>query len=73
LRVAVEREARRMAGYRLGRDIAERFLTLLAQDSQDAVGSRIARFLEGENDPRLTEIMRRLETLCFSPPPQVAR
>ena len=64
LRVALEREARRMAGYRQGHDIAERFLTLIAQDDPKPIGQRVADFLARESDPRLTEIVRRLEAIC---------
>ena len=64
LRVALEREARRMAGYRQGREIAENFLTLIEQDEAKPIGQRIAEYLARENDPRLTEIVRSLETIC---------
>ena len=73
LRVAVEREARRMAGYRLGRDIADQFLTLLAADAGEPADKRIARFLANENDPRLTEIVQRLETVCVASAQQFER
>jgi formate hydrogenlyase subunit 7 len=63
LRVAVEREARRMAGYRQGREIAEKFLTLIAQDDARPVAQRVTEFLARENDPRLTEIVCKLEAI----------
>jgi len=53
-----------MAGYRQGRDIAESFLTLIEQDDPKPVGERIADFLARERDPRLAEIVRRLEAIC---------
>jgi len=63
LRVALEREARRMAGYRQGRDIAERFMTLSERDDPRPLGARVEEFLARENDPRLSEIVHRLEAI----------
>ncbi|MBW9794609.1 formate hydrogenlyase, partial [Escherichia coli] len=53
LRVKVDREARRLAGYRYGRQIADDFLTPLGQGEE-----QVARWLEAENDPRLNEFVR---------------
>ncbi|EHC34003.1 Formate hydrogenlyase subunit 7, partial [Salmonella enterica subsp. enterica serovar Alachua str. R6-377] len=47
--------ARRLAGYRYGRQIADDYLTQLGQGEQ-----QVARWLEAENDPRLTEIVTHL-------------
>lgn len=55
LRVKVDREARRLAGYRYGRQIADDFLTQLGQGEE-----QVARWLEAENDPRLNEIVSHL-------------
>ena len=55
LRVKVDREARRPAGYRYGRQIADDFLTQLGQGEE-----QVARWLEAENDPRLNEIVSHL-------------
>ncbi len=55
LRVKVDRAARRLAGYRYGRQIADDYLTQLGQGEQ-----QVARWLEAENDPRLTEIVTHL-------------
>jgi len=60
LRVALEREARRMAGYRQGGDIVEQFLSLLDTPGNSPVSERINRFVAQENDPRRAEIFRRL-------------
>ena len=56
LRVSVEREARRMAGYRQGKMISHRFLDLLQH--QETAG--VEAWLKQENDPRLAEIVQRL-------------
>ncbi|EHM49065.1 NADH-quinone oxidoreductase subunit B family protein [Yokenella regensburgei] len=56
LRVSVEREARRMAGYRQGKMISHRFLDLLQH--KEAAG--VEAWLKQENDPRLAEIVQRL-------------
>jgi formate hydrogenlyase subunit 7 len=66
LRIALEREARRMAGYRQGREIADSFITLLDHDDAKPVAQRVAEFVARENDPRLTEIVRSLEAICTS-------
>ncbi|MDI8751958.1 hypothetical protein MJH54_29835, partial [Salmonella enterica subsp. enterica serovar Montevideo] len=42
----VDRAARRLAGYRYGRQIADDYLTQLGQGEQ-----QVARWLEAENDP----------------------
>lgn len=55
LRVKVDREARRLAGYRYGRQIADDYMTQLGQGEH-----QVARWLEAENDPRLTEIVTHL-------------
>jgi hypothetical protein len=65
LRVHVEREARRMAGYRQGRDIADRFLGMLAIPGDASLDQRVANFATAESDPRIAEIYLRLgETLA---------
>ncbi len=51
----VDREARRLAGYRYGRQIADDYLTQLGQGER-----QVARWLEAENDPRLNEIVSHL-------------
>lgn len=64
LRIHVEREARRMAGYRQGREIADRFLGMIAIPGTTPLEQRIATFAAAESDPRLAEIYLQLgETL----------
>jgi len=64
LRVLLEREARRMAGYRQGRDLVEEFLALLEGPVQGPLPERLIRFIAEQNDPRRAEIFARLaETL----------
>lgn len=60
LRINVEREARRMAGYREGYAIAQKFFGLLGAAEAGSVEERVERFASSENDPRVTEVMRRL-------------
>ncbi|MBK5145803.1 NADH-quinone oxidoreductase subunit B family protein [Budviciaceae bacterium BWR-B9] len=64
LRVELEREARRMAGYRQGGDIAQTFMQLLTQDSPQHVDERIHHYLKQHDDPRLTEIVTNLQNIC---------
>lgn len=56
-RIAIEREARRLAGYRQGRETSDRVLRLL---SDDPSGQQLAHWLEQESDPRLNQIVDRL-------------
>lgn len=55
LRAELEREARRMAGYRYGRDLADRFMEALDGQGGDVLGSLDA-LVAGEADPRKAEI-----------------
>ena len=54
LRVRIDREARRLAGYRYGRQIADDYMRLLGR------ATAVLRWLEAEKDPRLTEIVTHL-------------
>jgi hypothetical protein len=59
IRVAVEREARRMAGYLYGRRIANQFLEMFESDPK-GVEPTVRAYLEKQEDPRLAEIVGRL-------------
>jgi hypothetical protein len=59
LRIALEREARRLAGYWHGRRIAETFMDLLGGEPSQ-VETRVQASLDQQDDPRLAEIMDRL-------------
>jgi Ni,Fe-hydrogenase III small subunit len=65
MRVALEREARRMAGYRQGRIIAERFMRFLESDDPLPFAERLENYLLQEDDPRLTEIVGRLKDVAL--------
>lgn len=56
-RIAVEREARRLAGYRQGREICDRLLRHL---SDDPTGNRVNTWLREADDPRLNSIVQQL-------------
>ncbi|MEN0614182.1 NADH-quinone oxidoreductase subunit B family protein [Klebsiella indica] len=56
-RVAVEREARRLAGYRQGREICDRLFTVL---TRDPTGKQVEHWLREANDPRLNDIVHQL-------------
>ncbi|MBW7917725.1 MAG: NADH-quinone oxidoreductase subunit NuoB [Anaerolineae bacterium CFX3] len=66
LRVDVERESRRMAGYWAGRNIANIFLGLIKERSPKEAVAEVDAYLRGQDDPRLAEIMRRLEEIFLS-------
>lgn len=66
LRVEVERESRRMAGYWAGRNIANIFLGLIKERSPKEAVAEVDAYLRGQDDPRLAEIMRRLEEIFLS-------
>ena len=63
LRVLLDREARRMAGYRYGRQIADRFMTLIAASDAQPLEQRIAAWLTEQNDARLNEIIGNLQQI----------
>ncbi|MEH2921315.1 NADH-quinone oxidoreductase subunit B family protein [Samsonia erythrinae] len=60
LRVQVEREARRLAGYRQGREISDQFLKLLADSTHNDAAQKLDNWLNQQNDPRQREIVQRL-------------
>ena len=59
LRVDIERESRRMAGYLYGKQIAEKFLELFESEPKQ-LKRTVQSYLEQQDDPRLGEIMTRL-------------
>jgi Ni,Fe-hydrogenase III small subunit len=63
LRVEVEREARRMAGYLYGKQISETFLELFESDPR-RVKRVVQSYCDQQDDPRLTEVMMRLAEVC---------
>jgi hydrogenase-4 component I len=63
LRILIEREARRLAGYRQGREISDQFLGLLQNGDANTVSDNIEQWLQSANDPRLNEIVHRLQSL----------
>jgi Ni,Fe-hydrogenase III small subunit len=65
MRIDIEREARRMSGYRQGRIIAERFMRFLESDDPKPFGERLEHYLAQEDDPRLTEIVERLKDIAL--------
>lgn len=67
LRIALEREARRMAGYRQGGNIVRDFMQVLTEQSPLPVEQRINNYLTQHDDPRLNEIVGRLQTICLPP------
>ncbi|MEC5344522.1 NADH-quinone oxidoreductase subunit B family protein [Brenneria populi] len=66
LRVLLEREARRMAGYRQGREICDAFLARLENQPPEGFDRRIRDWLQAHNDPRLNEIVGRLQHIYLS-------
>lgn len=66
LRILLEREARRMAGYRQGREISDEFLARLENQSLEGLDQRIANWLQEQNDPRLNEIVGQLQQIYLS-------
>ena len=59
LRIELEREARRMAGYWQGKQIAEKFMEILGE-KPEVTSSNLQAYLESRDDPRLSEIMNKL-------------
>jgi Ni,Fe-hydrogenase III small subunit len=63
LRIGIEREARRLAGYWHGRRIADDYLELIKSGNPEKIQREIQIYLEQKDDPRLTEIIDRLQLL----------
>jgi Ni,Fe-hydrogenase III small subunit len=61
LRIAVEREARRMAGYWHGKRIAETFLDFIEPGDGQEARQKIQVYLSQQDDPRLAEIFGKLQ------------
>ncbi|MBM2883700.1 NADH-quinone oxidoreductase subunit B family protein [Chromobacterium phragmitis] len=59
-RVRIEREARRLAGYRSGRLLADQFMDLASQTDSLTLDERVKRHLSATADPRENEIFTRL-------------
>jgi Ni,Fe-hydrogenase III small subunit len=63
LRIDVERQARRMAGYWHGKQIAGAFLQMVHDHPPDRISEILSDYLRGREDPRLTEIMQNLASV----------
>lgn len=61
LRTMLDREARRMAGYRYGRQIADKFIDIIVTPDQQTIDQQIADWLTSHSDMRLNEIVGRLQ------------
>lgn len=66
LRIALEREARRMAGYWHGKQLAEQYMSRLSLDDPQAIEKQIRPLLNAQDDPRSSEIMNRLHGIYLS-------
>ncbi|WP_299999522.1 NADH-quinone oxidoreductase subunit B family protein [uncultured Cedecea sp.] len=60
LRVLLDREAHRMAGYRYGRQIADQFMDLVVAPGVEPIEQRVNAYLEQRGDLRLNEIVGNL-------------
>ncbi|WP_172203592.1 MULTISPECIES: NADH-quinone oxidoreductase subunit B family protein [unclassified Niveibacterium] len=66
LRVLIEREARRMAGYLHGGRIADDFMGLMvAAPTPEGFVARAREHLAAKDDPRLSEIFAHLQSTCL--------
>jgi hydrogenase-4 component I len=66
LRVEIEREARRMAGYWQGKHTSQTFLGMIKNGDAGRLAQDLGEYLLHQDDPRLAEIMRRLEQVYLS-------
>ena len=62
LRISVERAARRLSGYRQGREISDRLFALLAEGSPQEGLMRVEQWLKEAADPRLNVVVHELLT-----------
>jgi Ni,Fe-hydrogenase III small subunit len=60
MRINIEREARRMAGYWHGKRIADTFIDIIKNGSPAEISVKIETFLDQQDDPRLAEIFHLL-------------
>ena len=60
MKVIIEREARRLAGYRHGGLIADEFMNILVESTTETVDANIKAYLDEKDDPRLREIFDNL-------------
>ena len=67
IRVAIEREARLLAGYRSGHLLADEFMGVLGKESPLSLDERVKQLLSQKDDPRVTEIINRLWDICAHP------
>lgn len=65
LRCALEREAREMAGYRYGRDLANEYMDLLEGAQADVMGA-VDDFIAGCDDPRRVDVYRALRDVTVA-------
>ncbi len=65
VRVALEREARAMTGYRYGKDLVDTFLGTLEAGGNDVLGA-VDALIAGESDPRKAEVYAALKDVLVS-------
>lgn len=65
IRVELEREARRLSGYRQGGDLCDEFLEALESSGTDALET-IASLIAAQEDPRRIEVLSELRDLLVS-------
>jgi formate hydrogenlyase subunit 7 len=59
----IEREARRLAGYLMGRRIASQYIEFLREDDPLKVDQKVKELIKREKDPRLAEIVLNLHRI----------
>ena len=66
LRVAIEREARAMSGYRYGRDLANEFMDTLEDAPKGDIRGAMALLIDKQDDPRRVEVYSALQDLVLA-------
>lgn len=66
LRVAIEREARAMSGYRYGRDLANEFMDTLEGAPKGDIRGAMALLIDKQDDPRRVEVYSALQDLVLA-------
>lgn len=66
LRVAIEREARAMSGYRYGRDLANKFMDTLEGAPKGDIRGAMALLIDKQDDPRRVEVYSALQDLVLA-------
>lgn len=65
-RVTIEREARRLSGYRYGKDLSDVFLQALEKDNGAGALANVSALIASQTDPRRVEVYEQLRDVLLN-------